>query len=103
MKGSEGPPAATVAERTGEKEEKCFEDHGLVIEVPLSCYLQNGPAAMISLLNSLMLVQAGGHMGLDTWDLGVLRPLALPFEQEVFPFCIPLDRWDKEFYKLQGG
>lgn len=34
---------------------------------------------------------------------GVLRPLALPFEQEVLPFCIPLDRWDKEFYKLQGG
>ncbi|KAL3516322.1 hypothetical protein ACH5RR_023224 [Cinchona calisaya] len=65
MKGSEGPPAATVAERTEEKEEKCFEDHGLVNEVPLSCYLQNGPAAMISLLNSLMLVQAGGHTGLD--------------------------------------
>ncbi|KAL3523108.1 hypothetical protein ACH5RR_015942 [Cinchona calisaya] len=65
MKGSEGPPAATIAERTEEKEEKCFEDHGLVNEVPLSCYLQNGPAAMISLLNSLMLVQAGGHMGLD--------------------------------------
>ncbi|KAL3527699.1 hypothetical protein ACH5RR_012355 [Cinchona calisaya] len=42
MKGSEGPPAATVAERTEEKEEKCFEDHGLVNEVPLSCYLQNG-------------------------------------------------------------
>ncbi|KAL3530327.1 hypothetical protein ACH5RR_009649 [Cinchona calisaya] len=38
----EGPPAATVAERTEEKEEKCFEDHGLVNEVPLSCYLQNG-------------------------------------------------------------
>lgn len=34
---------------------------------------------------------------------GVLRPLALPFEQQVFPFCIPLDRWDKEFYKLKGG
>ncbi|KAL3532898.1 hypothetical protein ACH5RR_006419 [Cinchona calisaya] len=37
------------------------------------------------------------------WIPGVLRPLAFPFEQEVFPFCIPLDRWDKEFYKLQGG
>lgn len=38
------------------------------------------------------------------WTIpGVLRPLALPFEQEVFPFCIPLDRWDKQFYKLQGG
>lgn len=30
----------------------------------------------------------------------VLRPL---FEQKVLPFCIPRDRWDKEFYNLQGG
>lgn len=37
------------------------------------------------------------------WIPGVLRPLTLPFEQQVFPFCIPLDRWDKEFYKLQAG
>lgn len=34
---------------------------------------------------------------------GVLRPLALPFGQKVFSFCIPRDRWDKEFFKLQGG
>lgn len=33
----------------------------------------------------------------------VPRPLALPIEQKVFSFCIPRDRWDKEFYKLQGG
>ncbi|KAL3516236.1 hypothetical protein ACH5RR_023138 [Cinchona calisaya] len=61
MKGSEGPPAATVAERTEEKEEKAF---------PVASHFGRGwkirwPAAMISLLNSLMLVQAGGHMGLD--------------------------------------
>lgn len=33
----------------------------------------------------------------------VLRPLIYPFEQKVLPFCIPRDRWDKEFYNLQGG
>lgn len=33
----------------------------------------------------------------------VPRPLALPIEQKVFSFCIPRDRWDKEFFKLQGG
>lgn len=33
----------------------------------------------------------------------VPRPLALPIEQKVFSFCMPRDRWDKEFYKLQGG
>ncbi|XP_057957836.1 mitochondrial carrier protein CoAc1 isoform X4 [Malania oleifera] len=35
--------------------------------------------------------------------LGVLRLLCLPFEQKGFSFCIPRDRWDKEFFKLQGG
>ncbi|WRX33636.1 hypothetical protein QQP08_026123 [Theobroma cacao] len=35
--------------------------------------------------------------------LDVLRPLNLPFEQKSFSFCIPRDRWDKEFFKLQGG
>lgn len=33
----------------------------------------------------------------------VLRPLVLPIEQRVFSFCVPRDRWDKEFYQLQGG
>lgn len=33
----------------------------------------------------------------------VLRPLILPIEQKVFSFSIPRDRWDKEFYQLQGG
>lgn len=33
----------------------------------------------------------------------VLKPLIYPFEQKVLPFCIPRDRWDKEFYNLQGG
>lgn len=33
----------------------------------------------------------------------VLRPLVLPIEQKVFCFSIPRDRWDKEFYQLQGG
>lgn len=35
--------------------------------------------------------------------LGVLRQLNLPVEQKAFSFCIPRDRWDKEFFKLEGG
>ena len=36
--------------------------------------------------------------------LGVLRLLlCLPFEEKVFSFCIPTDRWDKEFFELQVG
>ena len=35
--------------------------------------------------------------------LGLVRPLRLPFEQKVFAFCIPRDRWDKEFFELQSG
>lgn len=34
---------------------------------------------------------------------GVPRPLDLPFAHKVFAFCIPRDRWDKEFFQLQGG
>ncbi|CAK9141729.1 unnamed protein product [Ilex paraguariensis] len=30
-------------------------------------------------------------------------PSSLPFEHKVFSFCIPRDRWDKEFFKLQEG
>lgn len=37
------------------------------------------------------------------WLLGVLRPYYLPFERRAFSFCIPRDRWDREFFKLQGG
>lgn len=35
--------------------------------------------------------------------LGVLRLLCLPFEEKVFSFCIPRDRWDREFFELQAG
>jgi hypothetical protein len=38
-----------------------------------------------------------------TWFLGVLWPFYLPLEQKAFSFCIPRDRWDKEFFKLQSG
>ncbi|KAK8581917.1 hypothetical protein V6N12_072119 [Hibiscus sabdariffa] len=34
--------------------------------------------------------------------LDVLRPLILPFVQKSFAFCIPRDRWDKEFFRLQA-
>lgn len=33
----------------------------------------------------------------------VLRPSILPVEQKTLHFSIPRDRWDKEFYQLQGG
>lgn len=36
-------------------------------------------------------------------SLGVLRPLSLPFENKAFSFCVPRDRWDKEFFKVEGG
>ncbi|KAH1056817.1 hypothetical protein J1N35_034882 [Gossypium stocksii] len=44
-------------------------------------------------------------VNLSGFDLDVLRPLKLllPFEKKSFSFCIPRDRWDKEFFKLQGG
>lgn len=36
--------------------------------------------------------------------LGARRPLvSLPFEGRVFSFWIPRERWDEEFFKLQGG
>ncbi|KAH7862446.1 hypothetical protein Vadar_004933 [Vaccinium darrowii] len=34
---------------------------------------------------------------------GVLWPLSLYLDHNVFSFCIPRDRWDKEFFKLQSG
>ncbi|KAH1067476.1 hypothetical protein J1N35_032463 [Gossypium stocksii] len=38
------------------------------------------------------------------FHLDVLKPLnLLHFEQKSFSFCIPRDRWDKEFFELQGG
>lgn len=35
--------------------------------------------------------------------LGVLRPLNLPVEGKAVPFCVPRDRWDKEFFQIKGG
>lgn len=35
--------------------------------------------------------------------LGVLRLLSLPVEGKAVPFCVPRDRWDKEFFQIQGG
>lgn len=35
--------------------------------------------------------------------LGVLRLLYLSFEQKASSLCIPRDRWDREFFQLQGG
>lgn len=36
--------------------------------------------------------------------LGVLRPISLlAFENKAFSFGVPRDRWDKEFFKLEGG
>ncbi|KAK8597578.1 hypothetical protein V6N13_094981 [Hibiscus sabdariffa] len=40
---------------------------------------------------------------LSGFHLDVLRPLKSPFENRSFGFCIPRDRWDKEFFKLQGS
>ncbi|XVF48689.1 hypothetical protein PTKIN_Ptkin03bG0210000 [Pterospermum kingtungense] len=42
-------------------------------------------------------------VNLPSSHLDVLRSLSLPFEQKSFSFCIPRDRWDKEFFKLQGS
>ncbi|MBA0835792.1 hypothetical protein Goarm_008051, partial [Gossypium armourianum] len=43
-------------------------------------------------------------VNLPGFHLDVLKPLnLLPFEQKSFSFCIPRDRWDKEFFKLQVG
>lgn len=35
--------------------------------------------------------------------LGGLRPLDFSFERNAYCFCVPRDRWDKEFFKLQSG
>lgn len=54
----------------------------------------------------VILVKKDWLVNIPRLGQGVLRPLLeLPLESKGkdFYFCIPRDRWDKEFYQLQGG
>lgn len=54
-------------------------------------------------MNLVILEEEDRLVNLPNSLLGVLGPLDLLVEQKVFSFCIPRDRWDKEFFKLQSG
>ena len=54
-------------------------------------------------MNLVILEEEDRLVNFPTSLLGVLGPLDLIVEQKVFSFCIPRDRWDKEFFKLQSG
>lgn len=50
-----------------------------------------------------ILVEEDRLVNLPNLFLGVLRPFYLTSGQRIFSVCIPRDRWDKEFFKLQSG
>ncbi|KAA3490539.1 IQ domain-containing protein IQM1-like [Gossypium australe] len=59
---------------------------------------------MLSIALKVADVEKDRLVNLPGFHLDVLKPLNyLPFKQKSFSFCIPRDRWDKEFFKLQGG
>lgn len=54
-------------------------------------------------MNLTIVIEEDRLVNLPNYFLGVFRPLELSFEKKAFSFCIPRDRWDKEFFNLQGG
>ncbi|KAL0017638.1 hypothetical protein SO802_004707 [Lithocarpus litseifolius] len=61
------------------------------------------PGSVCMLMYHIVIGKKDRLVNGPTWFLGALRPLYLPIEQKAFAFCVPRDRWDREFFKLQGG